>query len=179
MSSSTKLALLLLFIITAGPLNLKKVYCLVFSYTMDEVLLSRALLRSIGLDLRSQLGEIREKFHDVDFATISAVGDSEKMEPPQSLQPPESLASLLNALPSGGDITESVSAPPYVPTTLSIQGDENPSETDASLRAAVEREINQGLPSQRIKDLSGLLKEYQDIFRSRMGPDPPAKVPAM
>lgn len=47
-----------------------------FPHTMDEVLLCRPLLRRMGFDLPAHLNSIRDKFHNVDFASFFNSQDS-------------------------------------------------------------------------------------------------------
>ena len=54
----------------SGPLMLRNIEYLVFNHDMDEVLLSRPVLQSLGFNLEEHLSKVRQNFHETDFSDI-------------------------------------------------------------------------------------------------------------
>lgn len=174
--TATKKARITLTVDTpGGPLRLRNVEFLVFPHKMDEVLLSRPLLRLMGFDLPSHLSSVREKFNDIDLSSLATLRDpvSGKEHPPPD--EPSSLATLL--------LKNSTTIPKfdedYISEPPELCGDECASETDAHLQNALKEAVRNGLPTDHTETLTHLINEYRDIFRSRLGSDPPARVPPM
>lgn len=58
-------------------------------------------------------------------------------------------------------------------------GDEDPDETKRALEQRFNDAIDSGLPAEHHDELRSLLHDYSDIFRTKMGSDPPASVAPM
>lgn len=66
-STDNKAFLSIKFNTPQGPLRLRNVGYLFLKQPMQEVLLSRPFLNSLGLDLEKHLIYVRDAFHDIDF----------------------------------------------------------------------------------------------------------------
>jgi Aspartyl protease len=53
-----------------GTLRLRNVCCLVAEHDMDDVLIGRPLLNSLGIDAPTHLAAVRETFQDMDCSTV-------------------------------------------------------------------------------------------------------------
>ncbi len=73
------------------------------------------------------------------------------------------------------DVTEEI---PDISPTLDF-GETNECELREALHQLVEQALENGLPEQYKDKWADLLEEYADVFRLRMGNDPPAKVEPM
>lgn len=60
-----------------------------------------------------------------------------------------------------------------------LHGEECPEETNINLQTAIKNAFDNGLPLEYVNKLHKLLSKYRDIFRSRIGSDPPALIPPM
>jgi predicted aspartyl protease len=58
--------------LSAGTLRLRNVRWLVSENDMDEVLLGRPLLKTLGLDASTHLAAVRDNFHDLDCSKIAS-----------------------------------------------------------------------------------------------------------
>ena len=119
---------------------------------------------------------------------------------------PSYLAALSSSLPSSVDISArptvhaSVAYPPSsrdpsVPSPLfygdgcdddplrdddaPLPGDDDAAETQRHLRDRVREAKAQGMEEEHVRELDSLLQEFSDIFRTKLGADPPARVPPM
>ena len=173
----------------AEPLRLKNVEYLVFEEHMDEVLLSRPVLQSLGFNLDNHLTAVRNTFHDADFAHI---GFSPKIFDPKKDTPPTTpgrLASLLlgsELMPTNSN--ENVVDPVFYGDGVCSDdegdadatiGEQNENELSSDINNMLEKAVENGLPEEYREDLSTLLDKYAHIFRSSLGNDPPANVTPM
>jgi hypothetical protein len=62
-----------------GPLRLRNVRWLVSENDMDEVLLGRPLLETLGLDAPTHLEAVRDNYHDLDCSKIASPSDVSKL----------------------------------------------------------------------------------------------------
>ena len=185
-SSSKKVRLTTTIDTLSGPLRLRNVEYLVFPHAMKEVLLSRPLLQTLEFDLPSHLSSVRAKFHDADFSNIGfspEIFDHDKDEAPAK---PGTLASVMMSRSLGQcaidevvDISAGRSSDEKYLTLPDIVGDECPEETETNLHAIIASAVENGLDEDHTRALRDLVFEYKDIFRSRLGGDPPVQVPPM
>jgi len=199
-----------------GPLRLRNVEYLVFEEDMDEVLLSRPLLQSIGFNLDDHLASVREVFHDTDF---SHVGFSSTIMPQQSTLPkkPSHLSRILltpnvqeEAVLSLDEEVTTEEINPLINCEAQSDGEKDdgtvPSQlfygdvdleddnitfkdveigvddaeqTAICLESMIKEAIEHGLPIEYHEELRTLVYSYSDIFRTKLGADPPADTPAM
>lgn len=83
---------------SSGPFRFRNVEFLIFKEGMDEVLLSRALLKSIGFDLEKHLFYVRAAFCDANFSHIGfSAGDENDLDGPLRAHPPLLTSMLIKA----------------------------------------------------------------------------------
>ncbi len=141
---------------------------------MDEVLLERPLLRSLGFDLDDHLANVRDIFDGQDMATLTG-SDVDTDEN-------DGFADRLSALS------------PYEGlwyNTLEDDSIKPPLSVGAKIGSYTEREIlnaflemikkakDHGISHRGQDELRKLLKEFRDIFKIKLGADPPANVNSM
>ena len=180
-SSTKKVRLTVTMETPAGLLRLRNVEFVVFKEDMSEVLLSRPILQTLGFDLPKHLSVVRDQFHDTDFSNLAS--DSSIFDP-QTDSPPVEPGTLAKLLMSHSSLETAPSDTHVAPdssiiTRTDLYGEECATETDANLAAAVDTAVAEGLPEDDATTLRELLHEYRDIFRSRLGSDPPMKVKPM
>ena len=237
-----------------GPLRLRNVNFLVMEEPMDEILISRPVLREMGYDPNKYVGAVRDQFQDAELShvgfdsdapaatrghpattpshqarlVLDRSGNCRLQRAPSSPAPPlerrvdtsdtsasasgkcsasrSYLAALSSSLPSSVDISArptvhaSVACPPSsrdpsVPSPLfygdgcdddplrdddaPLPGDDDAAETQRHLRDRVREAKAQGMEDEHVRELDSLLQEFSDIFRTKLGADPPARVPPM
>ena len=261
-----------------GPLRLRNINFLVMEDPMDEILLSRPMLREIGYDPNLYVGLVREQFQDAEFSHVGFDAESptaSRRTPPtepsalarifldrsgqppanatraESAQPPASSptrkissSSYFAVLPSSPSsdparashslrslcqpaVTTSETSPaaqhsvydkppehhppadPTAPSTASstaarlpptpsplfygdgcdddplrdddepLPGADDSSETQKHLRDRVREAKENGMEPKHVTELAALLTEFADVFRTKLGADPPAKLPPM
>ena len=176
----------------SGPLRLRNLEYLVFDEPMDEVILSRPILQTTGFDLDKHLETVREKYHDTDFSHIGfspAVFDVSKDIPPSI---PGRLSQLMLSCPENVSESSECSVPAtcfYGDTASDIHENQEKDDVPTGLHDELEvrSDLNLllaaasecGLPKQLFDRLRNLVLDYQDIFRNKMGSDPPANIPPM
>lgn len=184
-----------------SPLRLRNVEYFVLEEHMPEVLLSRPMLVSLSFDLDAHLARVRSQCDEVDF---SGVG----FEPSMNLRSPQArsrgkLALVVSRLEDvhdnptcvGDSDDESLSSPAeqleqdmdsprspenYIWHNDSVDtGEHSSADVGPYLRQMLQQTIENGLPEKLYKCLSALAFEYKDIFRLKIGSDPPVKIPPM
>jgi len=193
----------------SGPLKLRNVQFLVFNEHMSEVLLSRPLLQAIGFDLDKHFATVRNRFNGVDFSHIGfsqeLKGSDNETEPiaPSRLSRlllDKSEQTKLQSVDDRAEHTEDVVAAD-IPTDMDVPSpffygdvpDDDPipaydpivtgsncnAETKKHLESMLHEAVENGLENDAAAELSSLLMEYIDIFRTKIGCDPPANIPPM
>ena len=161
---------------------------------MDDVILAGPILQTIGFDLDKHLADVREKYHDTDFAHIRvspAVFDTAVETPPSK---PSCLSQLLlHCTELNFDNSQSNSQTPaacfYRDSQAEIDDTEtredvvtsihDDTEVQNDLHPLLSEAAQQGLPESLSAQLGSLVLDYSDIFRNKMGSDSPAKVAPM
>ena len=182
---------------SAGPLRLRNVEFLVFDSHLPQVLLSRSVLKSMHFDLDKHLATVRCKFHDTDFSHIGILSGADEDSAPTK---PSSLARhlinrVVNPNNAPGDDGTRAKTERYSPspTFYGDSPDDDPLRSDGEVEAGVETpkptEIHlqeglklaceAGLPPELEESLRTVVHLNQDVFRTKLGNDPPAKVPPM
>ena len=184
-----------------GPLRLRNVSWLVSEGEMDEILLGRPLLKSMGLDATMHLSEVRDTYQDLDCSTSklpsgssylskllvksvredkgpvkSKITEKDEEDSP-SLEYNTKEISIDNATTTiyGEPEPENVENPSLL-SLPSPSRDENRKEAvEGMLRAAQ----NEGLCGSGMDNLSELVREFKDIWRISLDGGPPAKLPPM
>jgi len=194
---------------SSGPLRFRNVEYLVFKEHMPEVLLSRPVLMSIGFNLDEHLSEVRDRYHDADFSHIgfnpgtpsvgqSAVSgrlsrlllkqdnqtdhtlpvDESEEYNPHSEEPP--LLSDDSADELDQDSSRLIcSDEDNMADDENYGGDENVEETSEAIKEMIQDAIDNGLPHEFHDQFKKIVWHYADIFRTKLGSDPPAKLPPM
>lgn len=177
----------------AGPLRFRNLEFLVFNEDMPEVLLSRPLLQAIGFNLDKHLADVRDRYHDVDFShigfsqSIQTDGDTETPEPGRLSK------LLLTNQKEEGEQTEPIHTDqgegkfygdmqgddPLFSDDPIETGEDDTTETELSLDRIIQEATDSGLSPEEGTRLKHLVFGYKDIFRTKIGGDPPADVPAM
>jgi hypothetical protein len=164
----------------AGDFRLRNVEFLVFAAPMPEVLIGRPVLLSMGFNLDHHLASVRSSFHDTDFSHIGFLASD--------IQPsllPTTHGSLANLLVAPTHEFETISAfqsssSAALEGTDDISaGAEDSEATKLSLEELLADCSTNGLPVEFRSAFRELVHEYADIFRTRLGADPPANVPPM
>lgn len=155
---------------------------------MDEVLLSRPILQSMGFNLQEYLCKFREKFQDTDFSSIGFT----KGEPILPSYIPENSLSSLLIRTFENRATESSSQPHNTgySTLYSLPepndanfGTSDRDKVRSDLKEMIKKAIENGFPDAHIQKLTDMIFEYhiydENIFPIKMGADPPSSVPPM
>jgi hypothetical protein len=150
-----------------GPLRLRRVEFLFVDQEMEEVLLGRPLLAALGFDLTSHLEKVFDQVDDMGISSdVGASGSSGKMA---SMSPYTGLRY---------DRTEDDPVKP-----LGFEGNDMAEVDMADVRKAcatmVMKTKEAGISTSGLERIRAMMKRYEDVFRVRMGTDPPAKIAPM
>ena len=180
------------FSTTEGDFRLRNVEYLVFKEPMNEVLLSRPLLQSLGFNLDEHLARVGRQLHEVDCSDIGFEANNEMAA---AVSPSDSkLSRLLYAQISneatfmqenedgdspetGLDTSESMLCTTH--NSVMDVGTHNDAYIQPHLERMYNEALDNGLPVKLAPRLSQLLNDNKDIFRIRLGSDPPVKAPPM
>ena len=179
--------------LASGPLRLRNLEYLVFDEHMSEVILARPVLQTIDFDIDKHLSTVRSQFHDMEFSQVgfSPGGYASTTDEPPTT--PGHLSRLL--LPSSPNPPDTVRSD-YLPDSVfygdhSVQDDLADDEEEVctgvhkatDVQPVLEDMLSSaktaGLPGSLHVSLRELVLQYRDIFRNKMGSDPPANVPPM
>jgi len=167
-----------------GPMRMRNVEFIVFQERMPEVLMSRPLLVSMGFDLDRHLATVREQFHDQDFSSIgftpsdpsNANADQGRLA--RLMYRSEEFDFPVNYLDheavSGHEAVQAES----VPSEFTI-GEHVPAEVKPHLERMIQEAVDNGLPEQSKARLTNILEKHADVFRLKLGTDPPVNVAPM
>ena len=154
----------------AKNLTLRDVHWHVPDTSAPDALLSRPLLEHLGLDVRQVLLAACDQNDSID---ASACND-------ETPAPAGSVGRVLQQ-----NLYHSTDAEDAGDQALTNElydldfGIDDPAEKQRHLDRLVTEAREAGLPEEYHSRLAALVTEYADVFRIRLGPDPPAKVPAM
>lgn len=142
------------------PLRIRGIKFFIVDQDMDEILLGRTLLKSIGFDLNEHLARVRDIVHnkhvdDISTQEIKAASVSYK----------------------GLRYQEADDDPIEIPDIVAAGiGKDSKDSIDKAFDNIVVEAKRNGLVESGIKRLRALLEDYRDVFRIKLGPDPPARV---
>ena len=142
------------------PVRIRGVEFCVVDQPMDEVLIGRPFLNTIGFNLNDHLNNIHKHIHEktieeIDTANLKAVTSEYRgMSYQESYDDPIGLPDGVTA-GIGLDSKESI---------------------DKEFTRIITEARNNGISEGGSKILSNTLEKYSDTFRIKLGPDPPAKV---
>ncbi len=127
---------------------------------MDELLLSRSLLQSMGFNLKEHLERVH---HMIDGKHVD------------ELEPDTIKAATLRY--GGLSYDDADDDPIHLPEGLSAGiGRDTPDSIDNAFKSIISNAEAAGITTSGSKRLFNLLGRYRDVFRIKLGPDPPAKV---
>ena len=159
-SRSVVLSITIFLPVSNIPVRIRGIEFLITDQEMNEVLLGRPFLKAIGFNLHQHLREVREIVHNQDISNIKTGN-----------------AKLLAMIYRGLAYQSTDDDPIELPEALAagIGQDSNDSINSTFSKMLGEAKKN-GLSKERISRLTGMLEDYRDVFRIKLGPDPPAKV---
>ena len=149
-----------------GPFRLRRVEFLVVHQDMDNILLGRPLPRCLGFNLGDHLEKVRDKMDNADVESLmnsSPEGDTFK------------IASLPHYKGLRYSSTEEDPIPPSDSITEDVIVMDN-SDVEKALEAALSDAYLKVMSEEGLNILRAMLREFKDIFRASMGPDPPARI---
>ena len=156
------------------PVRIRGVKFIITDQEMNEILLGRPLLKAIGFDFHRHLLSVRDKVHDKDFSEL--VNEMGKISV---------LAYTFATPPQGGrykglSYNDFDDDPIALPESISAGiGKDSKESIDKAFRSIVENAKNNGISDNGKNRLINLLRKYRDVFRIKLGPDEPAKVPPL
>ena len=161
--SASKSVILNLTIILPGSnirVRIRGVKFYVVDQDMDECLLSRSLLQSMGFNLTDHLERVH---HMIDGKHVDEFD-------------PSTIKSA--ALKYGGlSYDDADDDPIHLPEGLSAGiGIDSSASIDRAFRSIVSNAEESGISISGSNRLKNLLRKYRNVFRIKLGPDPPAKV---
>jgi hypothetical protein len=120
--------------LAAGPLRLRNCKWLIVEHDMDEVLIGRPLLQSLGLDAAEHLSEVRDEYNNMDCSQIPSLTGAGKLTrlllrdqeiEPKSLPAPKVLAksAQLDSVTYGELGADPVEVPQLLDLPASVSSD--------------------------------------------------------
>ena len=164
--TSSKLATLAITLLLPGsniPVRIRGVKFHIVDQEMDETLLSRSLLQSMGFNLNDHL----ERVHS--FINNKHVDE---------LDPKEIKAASLKY--QGLSYDDADDDPISLPESLSAGiGEDSKESIDNAFSIIIKDAREQGISNGGAQRLVDMLEKYRDVFRIKLCADPPAKVPPL
>ena len=155
------------------PIRIRGVEFIITDQEMDEILLGRPLLHSIGFDFHQHLLKVRSEIHDKDLSKLP------------SLNKPPSLSYIGSLSPLGGQYSglsyqDADDDPIELPDAISAGiGTDSEESIDNAFRNIVISAERNGISDLGKQRLIKILGNHRDVFRIKLGPDHPAKVPPL
>lgn len=142
------------------PVRIRGVEFAVVDQEMDEVLLGRPFLKAIGFDLEEHLQRVHRHVHDKHIEEL------------------QSSRVKLAAVEYKGMAYQEIDDDPIdLPDVASAGfGKDSKEEIDEALERNMEEARCNGLSPKGQERLKNILLGYRDVFRLKLGPDPPANV---
>lgn len=133
---------------------------------MDDIIIGRPLLLALEFDINNHLATVRTKFDNMDCSTMPK---SSTLEPDTA-----TIASMPTYQGIWYDKAEDDPIPiDNIDANIGIDREE---DVQQAIESTVEHARQAGMSEKGLTDGRALLKEYRDILRIRLGPDPPANV---
>jgi hypothetical protein len=155
--------------LNCGPLILRQTEFLVLDQEMSEILIGRPLLKAIGFDLEAHLETNRDVLNNSTFGT--------------------NLLNTVNTRSFGKAARSSYSdlqcntadSDPVPPTETAgvATGTDSASEIQDEIERMIGSAKLNGMSSVGLTSARELLQDFREIFRIRLGSDPPAKIPPL
>jgi gag-polyprotein putative aspartyl protease len=138
----------------AGKLQLRNIQAFVIrDETLEDLILGRPLLESIGLDLNKHLVELTKENLVLDCSDDVPVNKGK-----------------VSMLMSDQVVDDDIQAAKLNDNIVEIGEDAN-TEISEAFSLMVTKAIAKGLPEEFFAPMRSLLKEFRDIWRLRLGPD--------
>ena len=154
------------------PIVCQRVHFVIVRHSMPiEVLLGKSWLKDLGIDIEEQLASLAEKNN---FTTSTTLNE-ENTTTNTTMNGVNTTTT--NMLTNTNDIQDDYVAE-YKVGNADTYDFQNDSDVSSAIRKMLQRALDAGLPSCHKEELKDIVMEY-DIWRSKLGPDPPAKVPPM
>ena len=142
------------------PLRIRGFEFLIVDQPMVEVILGRPFLDKIGFNLTEHLYEVHDRINDMELDKI----DTERLK----------MATIKYRGMSYTDVDDD---PVGLPEGVSARiGEDAREDIDKALSDIVTEASRNGISDAGRKRLAEMLEEYRDVFRIKLGKDPPAKV---
>jgi hypothetical protein len=162
--------------LSAGTLSLRKFRWLVADNEMDEVLIGRPLLKTLGMDAAEHLSAVRDEFQDLYCASIQPGPPTSKLS--RLLLKRACLdweQSALDSVIHGDEDSDPVNAPHWPEAPV-----QNEDElVDDSMAHIIETAASNGMSAPHADSLGSLVREIKDIWRVSLGDGTPAKLPPL
>lgn len=157
-----------------GPLRLRRVEFLIVDQDMTEVLLGRPLLKCLGFDLGSHLAKFREKFDNANIDDLfRSINSTDALSSNNVRQSRLSSLSTYEGLWYNRTEDDPISPPQDAGANMGVDKE---SEIQECFTITLDQARLEGMSLEGLETSKQLLKEFRDIFRIQLGPDPPAKV---
>ena len=164
-SSSFKVKLMLTISLPGSniPIRFRNVYFLVVNDDMDEILLGRPFLKSIGFNLVDHLTRFRDSIDGKSLEHVDAAGMK--------------TASTSN---SGMTYMAPDDDPIKLPECIAANiGNDSKESIDKAFNKMVAEAEGNGISPEGLERIKSLLVRFRGIFRIKLGNDPPASVPPL
>lgn len=176
-TSTLKLDIMIILPGSNIPVRIRGVKFLVVDQEMDEVLLGRSLLRSLGFDLKKHLESVARQ---VDGKSVEELNmDSRKTVVPTEGHRDKNEARMLKSLSTyqglvyQGDSDDPIELPDAFAAGI---GKDSVSSIDVEFSRIVTAAKKNGMSDAGLTDLRKMLYKFREVFRIKLGADPPAKV---
>lgn len=151
-------------------LTVRNVTWLVSSQPTPEPLLCRPLLEALGLDAEKALEAACDKFNgDVDLSALLPETDYKE----------GSVARLVSGIFRADALVEDNASFESEENSWLDLGEDKEQEISTAFRKLVQDALLEGMSMEGAVELEELLNQYRDVFRLRLGKDPPADVEPM
>jgi hypothetical protein len=178
--------------IPAGPLRIRNTQWLICEDSMDEVLLGRPVLHTLGINAEAHLMSARDSLQDFDCSNVPSIAEVGRLsrllikraDPKPSVPPstggasaqPPSMSTLASTKVCYGDTDTD---PVVDPCLLDFSSSHTDATVAASMNAMVDAALSEGMSEPAHQQLRPLVFEFTDIWRIGLSPGPPAKLPPM
>jgi hypothetical protein len=162
--------------LSAGPLRLRKVRWLVEDNEMDEVLIGRPLLKTLGMDAAEHLSAVGDEFQDLDCASIQPGPPTSKLSRLLLKRAYlDSEQSVLDSVSHGDEDSDPIDAPHWPEAPVHNEDE----LVDDEMAHMIETAASNGMSVPHADSLGSLVREFKDIWRVSLGDGTPAKLPPL
>ena len=145
------------------PVRVRGIEFYIIDQEMDEILLGRPFLNAIGFNLTDHLLRVHSLIHDKHIDDL----DLEELK-------------LASAKYQGLSYMASDDDPIELPECLAAGiGKDQPEYINKAFESIKSKAKDSGISERGLHCLENIFKEYRDVFRIKLGSDPPANVPPL